>query len=135
MLRSEFSQLNTNNLNDERPVIELFGGNNANALDSSILTLNRTTKKAPVENNNETLSLTNRIKQSANFNNIKTKFKDSCNYFQKTVKFTFTLLRIFTFIILIIFFLLLFIFQDEHFIHNIFENIKIENSKILFKIL
>jgi hypothetical protein len=37
MLRSVFSQLNTNNLNDERPVIELFGGDNANALDSSIL--------------------------------------------------------------------------------------------------
>ncbi len=45
-------------------------------------TLNRTTQKTQVENNNETLSLTNRIKQSANFNNIKTKFKDSCNYFQ-----------------------------------------------------
>ena len=96
--------------------------------------LNRTTQKS-IENSNDT-PLCKRIKQSANFNAIKTKLQDSCNYFQNNVKFTFKLIRIIISVILFtisIFLFLLTIFQDkdifQQIIHLFIENIEISNTK------
>ena len=104
---------------------------------SSLQSPNKKTSVTPIVSENKSEETkSDKIKKVVNFNQIKKKFKDSCNYLQNNVNITFKLIRIITSVILFtisIFLFLLTIFQDkdifQQIIHLFIENIEITNSK------